>query len=110
MPRSRYAVLAAFCLAAPALADNWPAWRGPTGDGRCAEKGLPLTWHKNQNLLWRVPLADPGHSTPVVWGDRIFLTQANKDGSKRSVLCFARGDGKLLWQRDTEHKEKEPTH
>jgi outer membrane protein assembly factor BamB len=104
------AALAVLGLAVPALSDNWPAWRGPTGDGRCAEKNLPLKWAKDDNVRWRVPLSDPGHSTPVIWGERLFLTQSNKDGSKRSVLCFSTSDGKLLWQRDTEYKEKEPTH
>jgi hypothetical protein len=83
-----------------ASAADWPAWRGPTGQGASDEKGLPLTWSATENVKWKVPLADPGNSTPVVWGDRVFLTQANKGGTVRSVICFSRTDGKVLWQKD----------
>jgi outer membrane protein assembly factor BamB len=88
-------------------ADNWPAWRGPTGQGRSDEKNIPLKWSDKDNVKWNVPLANPGNSTPVVWGDHVFLTQANKGGSERSLLCFARGDGKLRWQKDVAYSEKE---
>jgi outer membrane protein assembly factor BamB len=90
-----------------ANADNWPAWRGPTGQGLCQEKNIPLKWSDKENVKWKVPLADPGNSTPVVWGDKIFLTQANKGGSRRSLLCFARGDGSLIWQKDIAYADKE---
>jgi len=86
--------------ALPAAASDWPAWRGPTGQGHSDEKGLPLTWSGTANIKWKVPLADPGNSTPVVWGGKIFLTQANRGGTVRSLICFARADGKLLWQKD----------
>jgi outer membrane protein assembly factor BamB len=96
-----------FVLTAPALAADWPAWRGPTGQGFCEEKGIPVTWSDKENVKWKVPLAMPGNSTPVVWGDKIFVTQANTGGSQRSLLCFARTDGKLLWQKDVAYAEKE---
>ena len=105
---TRYAtLLILFVVSAPALAADWPAWRGPTGQGFCAEKGIPVTWTDQENVKWKVPLANPGNSTPVVWGDKIFLTQASKGGSERSLLCFARADGALLWQRDVAYAEKE---
>ncbi|MCS7047555.1 MAG: PQQ-like beta-propeller repeat protein, partial [Gemmataceae bacterium] len=88
-------------------AADWPAWRGPTGQGLCTEKNLPLTWSATTNVKWKIQLAHQGNSTPVVWGDRIFLTQANRGGSERSLLCFARADGKLLWQRTVSYAEKE---
>jgi len=90
-----------------ALADNWPAWRGPTGQGHSAEKNLPLKWSATENVKWKVPLADAGNSTPVIWGDKIFLTQANKAGTVRSLLCLSKADGKLLWQSDVKYEEKE---
>jgi outer membrane protein assembly factor BamB len=99
-----------FVLTAPLRAENWPAWRGPRGDGHCAETNLPLKWTGTDNVCWKTPLPGPGNSTPIVWGERIFLTQATDKGRVRSLLCFARADGKLLWQRDTEYAEKEPTH
>ncbi len=88
-------------------ADNWPAWRGPTGQGFCEEKNFPLKWSDKDNVKWKVPLANQGNSSPVVWGDKIFVTQANKGGSERSILCFARADGKLLWQKTVAYAEKE---
>jgi outer membrane protein assembly factor BamB len=107
-----------------AAADNWPAWRGPRGDGHSPEPDLPLTWSATQNVRWKVPLPDEGNSSPVVWGDRVFLTQASDKTSwppkpvsggpaaakTRSVMCFARATGKLLWQRDTLYRDLEWTH
>ena len=87
-------------LCTPAFAADWPAWRGPTGQGVCEEKNIPVTWSDKEHVKWKVPLANQGNSTPVIWGDKIFLTQANKRGLQRSLLCFARADGKLLWQKD----------
>lgn len=94
-------------LATFAHAENWPAWRGPTGQGYCAEKDVPVEWSATKNVKWKVPLADQGNSTPIIWGNKIFLTQANKGGSVRSLLCFNRADGKLLWQKDTSYTEPE---
>lgn len=94
-------------IAAAVQAQEWPAWRGPTGQGFCPEKGLPLTWSEKENVKWKVPLENQGNSTPVIWGDKIFLTQAHKDGVVRSLICFARADGAKLWQQDVPYDEKE---
>ena len=72
------------------------------------EADLPTKWSKTENVKWRVPLPEPGNSTPIVVGDRVFVTQAVKD--QRRLMCFARGDGKLLWEAGVTTKEKEPTH
>lgn len=88
-------------------AADWPAWRGPTGQGFCEEKNVLQKWSDKENVRWKIPLAHQGNSTPIVWKDRIFLTQANTGGSVRSLLCFARADGKLLWQKDVEWTAKE---
>src|SRR5262249_32738248 len=98
-------VLTAACSAIAAA--DWPAWRGPSGQGLCQEKGVPLKWSSTENVKWKVPLAHPGNSTPVVWGDNIFLTQADKGGTERSLLCLARADGKVRWQKDVAYDEKE---
>lgn len=94
-------------LAATAQADNWPAWRGPTGQGFCFEKNVPLKWSAKENVRWKIKLEHQGNSTPVVGGDKIFLTQANTGGSQRSLLCLSRTDGSLLWRKDVEYKEAE---
>jgi outer membrane protein assembly factor BamB len=94
------------CLGAGAA--NWPAWRGPSGTGICDEKNLPVRWSATNHVKWRVPLAERGNSTPVVWADRIFVTQPA--GERRTLTCFSRAGGKLLWQSGVSTQEKEPTH
>lgn len=88
-------------------ADDWTAWRGPMGQGHCAEKGILLNWSDKENVKWKIPLTHQGNSTPIIYRDKIFLTQADKDGTVRSLLCLAREDGKLLWQQDVPYGEKE---
>jgi outer membrane protein assembly factor BamB len=103
-------ITGALMFAAVACADNWPAWRGPTADGVTKETDLPLTWSATENVRWKVKLPDRGNSTPVVWGNRIFLTQAVEKKNLRTLMCLDRKDGSALWQRDVEYKEKERTH
>src|SRR5262249_41111870 len=77
----------------PAQADDWRAWRGPDGRGHCAERGLPLKWSRTESVKWKVPLARPGNSTPIVSRGRVFLTEGARGGTLRSLLCFDRADG-----------------
>src|SRR6516162_7370821 len=100
MNRSRAFVFVLVLLGGPARADNWPAWRGPHGTGVCDERGLPLTWGPEQHVRWKVSLPGPGNSTPLVWGDHVFRTQALDGGKWRAVLAFNRSDGKKLWQQE----------
>lgn len=93
-----------------ASAANWPAWRGPMGDGTCSETGLPEKWSATDNVAWKVRLPERGNSTPVVWGDKVFVTQAVEKEGRRLLLCFDRKDGKLLWQSGATYKEPETTH
>lgn len=76
--------------------------------GICEEKGLPTKWSKTEHVKWRVALPERGNSTPIVWKDRVFVTQPV--GAQRTLMCFDRKDGKLLWQKGVTTKEKEPTH
>lgn len=55
---------------------NWPQWRGPDGSGISSERGLPEVWGEKQNVRWKTPLPGRGHSSPVVWGKRVFVTTA----------------------------------
>ncbi|MDB5293344.1 MAG: hypothetical protein JWL69_4585 [Phycisphaerales bacterium] len=91
-------------------AENWPAWRGPEGTGVSTERELPLKWSETENVRTHVPLPDRGNSTPVIWKDRIFVTQAVEKEHRRTVMCFARADGKLLWQSGVTYEEHEPTN
>ena len=101
---------AAVLITSLALADNWPAWRGADGLGHCRDTGLPLKWSVTENVRWKVALPDEGNSTPVVWGERIFLTQATEKGRVRATICFNSKDGSKLWEQKVEYKEPEPTH
>lgn len=100
MPWNLYravAVAGALCAAAPALADNWPGWRGPTGNGLCSETNLPVEWSPTKNVAWKVALPGPAGATPVVWDDRIFLTSVNEAG-ELLLLAFDTS-GKPAWQQ-----------
>ncbi len=107
MYRSIAALVLAVSMCSALHAADWPAWRGPTGQGFCDETNVPLKWSNKQNVKWKIKLAHQGNSTPVVWGDKIFLTQANKGGSERSLLCFARADGALLWHKTVHYADRE---
>ena len=108
------------------LAGNWPQWRGPDGSGISTEKNLPAEWSTTKNIKWKTPVEGRGHSSPIVWGNKIFLTTAiegevvpgakaakhvldNKDfvhpdsvGANKKhtfkVIAIDRNDGKVLWQ------------
>ena len=76
---------------------NWPSWRGPTNDGVTEETGLPTTWSATSgNVKWKVELPDRGNSTPVVWGDKVFVTQAIEKEGRRMLLCFDKATGKKI--------------
>ena len=95
---------------ASAVAENWPTWRGPAGTGVANEKHLPQRWGTNENVLWRTPLPERGNSTPIVWGKRVFVTQAIEAQKRRVLLCFDRATGRLLWQQGAAVEAAESTH
>jgi outer membrane protein assembly factor BamB len=88
----------------------WPDWRGPEGTGVAPAGDYPLEWSPRKNIRWRVPLPDRGNGSPVVWGDQVFITQAIEKEGRRTVMCFARGNGELLWQSGVAYDEPETTH
>lgn len=95
----------------PTLAGDWLAWRGPLGTGISDEKNVPLTWSQEENVKWKVKLDGPGNSTPIVVGNKVFLTQSPKSNPKiRSLICFDRQTGSELWKHEVEYDEQEKTH
>jgi outer membrane protein assembly factor BamB len=98
------------------LAGDWPQFRGPTGDGLAVTTNLPLTWSPTQNVVWKVPIPGRGRSSPVILGERIWLTTALEtnlrtfaEGPDRmqqaervviGVVCLDRVTGKQLYQVD----------
>jgi len=96
----RMAIVAAFTAFAVSLsASDWPGWRGPHSDGVSDETGIPVRWSQTENILWKVPIPGRGYSSPIVWGDRIFLTTCEEKKLERLLLCLDRRDGKTLWQQ-----------
>jgi outer membrane protein assembly factor BamB len=88
-------------LTAPVTAEDWTQFRGPNGTGVSASTGLPTEFGPQKNVVWKTALP-PGHSSPVLAGDRIFLTAhtGEKQGYKLLVICLDRQTGKMLWQRE----------
>ena len=79
-------------------AKYWPRWRGPSGQGLAAGSGYPDTWSPTQNIVWKVPVPGAGNSSPIVWGDYLFVTSAYDGGRKLSLLAYRRSDGRMLWE------------
>jgi outer membrane protein assembly factor BamB len=92
-----FTVTALLIAASGVHAENWPRYRGPHGDGHTAATNLPVKWDAT-NTVWRTALPGRGQSSPVTWGDRVYLTSADLDGAKRIVLCLDASDGAILWQ------------
>ncbi len=101
-----------FLTAGAARADEWPQFRGPTGLGYTAEKNLPVKWggEKGENVLWKSPLVGDGHASPIVSGERVFISTVRWPAGKpdpkvmpeHHVLCYGAADGKLLWDTTVE--------
>lgn len=90
--------LTALTCAASASADNWPQWRGLRFDGISAEKNVPVKWSRTENVAWRTKLPGRAGATPVVWGERIYLTSVDEDNQTLLLLCVGT-DGKILWRQ-----------
>jgi outer membrane protein assembly factor BamB len=76
----------------------WPRWRGPSGQGVASGTGYPDSWSATQGILWKSPVPGTGNSSPIVWGDHIFVTSSYEGGRKLSLLAYRRSDGRLLWE------------
>jgi outer membrane protein assembly factor BamB len=91
-------------------AGDWPAFRGPNGDGVSSEKSVPLHWGPGQNIQWQAPLPDKGNSSPIVSRGKVFVTCATDGGKKRGLYCFDRQTGKPLWSKILPYAADDPTH
>lgn len=102
---------AALLFALPAVrAADWPQWRGPRGDGHSAETGVPVRWSRTENIAWATALPGKGHSSPIVFGDRVFVTAALEDEQQHLLLCLDRTTGRVLWERRRPAKLQKPIH
>ena len=121
-------MMLAMFAATGAVAEDWPQFRGPNGSGVSASTGLPEVFGPEKNVVWKTPLP-PGHSSPVLTRDRMFITAYTKSQkqsavSKRAVgaqgdahekenykllvICLDRQTGKLLWQREVPRSRDGP--
>ena len=91
-------------------AKYWPRWRGPSGQGLVAGSGYPDTWSATQNVAWKSPVPGQGNSSPIVWGDRVFVTTAQQGGRRLSLLAYRRSDGSLLWEKFVPEGRTQSSH
>ncbi|MBW7990969.1 MAG: PQQ-binding-like beta-propeller repeat protein [Planctomycetes bacterium] len=98
----KYYIFLVLILAALSIAqaDDWPQWRGPYFNGTTNEKNLPTDWSTTDNIAWSIDLAGSSAATPIISGDRIFLSGVDSERDMLLAMCFDRTNGKLLWQHD----------
>ena len=88
----------------------WTRWRGPSGQGLATGTGYPDTWSATQNVIWKIRVPGNGNSSPIVWGDRLFLTTAQQGGSRLSLLAYRRADGTQLWEANAPSGRTDSPH
>ena len=93
-----------------ATAADWPQFRNSNCRSVADQADYPLEWNRDRNIRWRAPLSQPANSSPIVSKGRVFVTTGGEKGRSRSLLCFDRADGALLWSRTVEVTVNEPTH
>lgn len=94
-------MFAASILSPEANAQEWTRFRGPNGTGISKATTVPTEW-TDTDYNWTIDLPGEGHSSPVVWGDRLFITSSDTDQATRHLLCINTGNGDVLWQKDLE--------
>jgi outer membrane protein assembly factor BamB len=93
----RFVLILVTCIAAPLHAENWPAWRGPSGNGISREANLPSRWSKTENVTWKLDLPEWSGSTAIIWGEHIFLNVAQ--GTDLHLWAVDRTKGQPIWKR-----------
>jgi outer membrane protein assembly factor BamB len=96
--------------AAAVVGSDWPAFRGPAGNGVAEGKQPPVEWSATNRVRWKFPLAGPGNSSPIVSRGNVFVTCAEQDGRRRILYCLDRRTGALRWHRIVTYTNGEPTH
>ena len=91
--------LSILCASFAWCGENWPSYRGPTDQGHADSARLPLRWSERENVVWKTPIDGKAWSSPVIWGDRIWLTSASDDGTELSAIALEKNSGKILVHR-----------
>ncbi len=99
MSRTTLCAVSLLATACALRAEEWPGWRGPRGDGTSTETGIPLRWSATEKVRWKAEIPGKGHSSPVVWGDRVFVTTCEEDTGERILLCLDARGGKERWRK-----------
>jgi outer membrane protein assembly factor BamB len=95
--RCRLPLALVLIAAIPAIAENWPQWRGPTLNGISSEKNLPVRWSTTENIAWKLEMPARSGATPIIWGNNVFLNVA--DGDDLYLWCVDKVKGALLWKK-----------
>lgn len=98
-PVISFLLLILILLAASSQAQEWTRFRGPNGSGISAATGIPVTWTED-DYNWKTKLPVEGSSSPVLWGNKIFLTGDDAENNRRSILCLDAESGRIQWRRD----------
>lgn len=95
-----------------AMAENWPCWRGPRGDGTSVESNVPTVWNgiTGENITWKSKLRGTGHASPIIWNDRIFLSSCDEATGERILICLDQASGEILWQKVVAKSKLETKH
>src|SRR5688500_2864413 len=93
--------LLACALSPAANAENWPQWRGPHFNGAGDAAGLPDKIDKDANVAWTASMLGPSAGTPIVWGERVFVSSLDSKSKKLLAMCLSRKNGKVLWSKET---------
>jgi outer membrane protein assembly factor BamB len=114
MTSFRIPVLILFLLIGNSIAktqaQHWPNWRGPRGDGTSIETNLPVKWDSAKNVVWKSPVPGIGHSSPIIWEDKLFTMTAIPETQEKLLLCYDCNSGSLLWQRTVLQSAFEQKH
>jgi len=89
---------------------NWPCWRGPNGDGTSSETNLPVHWDSNKNVVWKSVVPGIGHSSPIIWDDKLFTSSAISETQEKVLLCYNSQTGDLIWQKTVVKSALEGKH
>ena len=98
--RAVWTTAVALTLTGPLLAEDWPQFRGPTGQGVSTETGLPTEWSADRGIAWSTPIPGQGWSSPIVHGDRVYVTTATDESRSLRLLSLDRASGKVLWNTE----------
>lgn len=91
------AIALSLAVVTPARSENWPRFRGPSGQGLSAETSLPTSWSATQGVLWKTAVPGIGWSSPIVWNDQVFLTTVTDGNTQCRILALDRTTGRILW-------------